>query len=65
MKVLFQLTDQDAQIIALEKLGRKLTDEELYIVRKGLEFGLESWGEVMSLAIEGAIEIAKDLKQSN
>ena len=53
--VLFILTDADAQIMAKERIGRELTEDELYSVRKGLEWGLECWNEVMSVAIDEAV----------
>ena len=52
MKTLFRLTDEDAQILAREKIGRELTGCELERIKKGLEFGLECWEEVMITAIE-------------
>ena len=52
MKILFLLQDEDAQIIARAKIGRELTDDELELVKKGVEFGLECWEEVMTTAIE-------------
>ena len=57
MKILFQLTDEDAQILAMKKIGRKLSAEELEKVKTGLEFGLEYWEEVIITAIE---EIVSD-----
>lgn len=52
--VLFILTDEDAQTMAQTQIGRALTEDELYSVRKGLEWGLECWAEVMETAIEEA-----------
>ena len=57
VKILFQLTDEDAQILAMKKIGRKLSAEELEKVKTGLEFGLEYWEEVIITAIE---EIVSD-----
>jgi len=34
------ITLEDVQNEALEKIGRVLTDEEIDIVKKGMEFGL-------------------------
>ncbi|MCD6456678.1 MAG: hypothetical protein J7K81_07835 [Methanophagales archaeon] len=50
--ILFLLTDEDAQILAKERIGRELSYDELERVKKGLEFGLECWEEVMITAIE-------------
>ena len=38
--LLFYITKETMQNEALEKIGRSLTDEELYIAQKGLESGL-------------------------
>jgi hypothetical protein len=51
-KVLFQLTTEDVQNIALKRIGRKLMDDELYRVQKGIEFGLECWEDVVKAAID-------------
>jgi len=37
---IFLITLEDIQNEALEKIGRTLTDEEVQVARKGLEFGL-------------------------
>ena len=39
-ELLFYITKEDVQNEAMEKLGRHLTDEELYVARKGLDWGL-------------------------
>lgn len=39
-KLLFSISEKDAQAEALEKIGRTLNDEELEIAKKGLENGL-------------------------
>lgn len=52
MKVLFQLTDEDAQYLAMKVIERELSEDELRRVKKGLEFGLEYWEEVMITAIK-------------
>ncbi|MFH1861094.1 MAG: hypothetical protein ABH870_08840 [bacterium] len=36
----FAITLEDLQSESLENIGRILTDEEIYIAKKGLEFGL-------------------------
>ena len=39
-EVLFYISKEDVQNEAMEKLGRHLTDDELYIAQKGLDSGL-------------------------
>jgi hypothetical protein len=39
-KVLFSISEDDMQIEAEEKIGRKLTDDEMQIAKKGLEYGI-------------------------
>ena len=38
--LVFAITLDDLQNESLEKIGRTLTNEEIYIAKKGLEFGL-------------------------
>jgi len=47
MKNVFTINREDVQRIAMKKLGRKLTTEEIERVKKGVEFGLECWEEVV------------------
>lgn len=54
----FTISSEDVQYVAMEKMGRKLTTEELYQVKKKIEFGLEYWEEVVGYAIEGLQETA-------
>jgi len=50
---IFKIGVDDAQNIALERIGRELTLEELKRVKKGVEFGLElSWDVVVKTAID-------------
>lgn len=39
-ELLFYITKEDVRYEAIEKLERHLTEEELHIARKGLEWGL-------------------------
>ena len=39
-KPLFTIAVEDIQSVALERLGRTLSDDELLIAKKGLEWGL-------------------------
>ena len=38
--LVFAITLEDLQSESLKKIGRTLTDQEIYIAKKGLEFGL-------------------------
>ena len=58
-KILFCLIEAAAQEMAKREIDRRLTDEELYQVQKGLEFGFEFWEEVMRTAIEEAVKTSK------
>ena len=51
---LFILTEEDAQIMAKELIGRELTPEEMRGVKKGVENGLDDWQIVMSAAVRYA-----------
>lgn len=53
MDYIFKIGVDDAQEIAVERIGRKLTLDELEQVKKGVEFGLElSWDVVVKTAID-------------
>lgn len=39
-EVVFVITKEDLQYEAKEKLGKELTEEEIEIAKKGLQFGL-------------------------
>ena len=52
----WQLTESDIQYYAERVLGRRLTEEEMESVIKGLEYGLgEYYAEVISLAVDNAV----------
>ncbi|MCL2417455.1 MAG: hypothetical protein FWD02_05930 [Bacteroidales bacterium] len=38
--VVFQITIEDLQCEAMERLGRELTDDEIYTAKKGVEWGI-------------------------
>ena len=38
--IIFQITEKDIQVEAMERIGRELTDDEMDIARKGIEWGL-------------------------
>ena len=53
MEHIFAISTEEAQHYALNRIGRKLTYDELEQVKKGVEFGLElSWEEVLFTAID-------------
>ena len=57
MDYIFKIGVDDAQEIALKRIGRELTIDELKQIRKGVEFGLElSWDVVVKTAIDEIIE---------
>jgi hypothetical protein len=39
-QIIFSIAVEDLQYEAKEKIGRELTEEEIQIAKKGLEFGL-------------------------
>lgn len=53
MDNVFAISVKDVQQIAMRKIGRKLTIEELEQIQRGIEFGLElSWMEVVEDSID-------------
>lgn len=57
MKNVFCIPVEDVQLIASQRIGRKLTFDELKQVQKGVEFGLElCWDGVVKTAIDEATE---------
>ena len=55
MKVLYPITVDDLQNDAIKRIGRKLTDDELYTAKKCVELGLSS---IMDITLKSAIEEA-------
>lgn len=55
-RIMYALTVEDAQTCAEETINRKLTEDELRLVQKGIEsaFG-HQWTEIMEIAIEEAV----------
>ena len=57
--LIFGITVEDIQKIAIDKLGRELTIEELDEVKNGDEYGLFIWEEVVRYAINEAVKLNK------
>ncbi len=57
MEVICPITIGDLQNDALKRIGRELTDDELYIAKKCVESGLLC---VMSITLKAAIDEAID-----
>jgi len=54
---IFTVTVDDLQNEAINRIGRKLTDDELYTAKKGIESGLSfDIDTVMKAAIDEAIK---------
>lgn len=56
-RILWYLQESDAQKIAVELFGRKLTAEELQNVQRGLDIGFENcWFDILDEAVRIAVE---------
>lgn len=56
-EVIFAITKEDLQYEAIEKIGRELTDEEILVAKKALEWGIgESIGIVYKTIFSEMIE---------
>lgn len=51
-RILWCVLEDDAQEMAMRILGRRLSEDELYRVKKSLEYGFEDWTIVLKTAIE-------------
>ncbi len=58
MRNIFTIPVEDVQYLAKKKFGRKLNIYELEQVKKGVEFGLECWEDVVKYALSD-LEIDK------
>ena len=56
-KVIYPITIGDLQNDAIKRIGRRLTDGELYIAKKCMECGLST---IMDITLKAAIEEAVD-----
>jgi hypothetical protein len=57
MKPVFVLTEADVTQVARQKFGvDELTEEQMHQVKKGVEFGLECWEEVVTAALQEVLD---------
>lgn len=62
-KTIFSVTVEELQDEAMDRIGRKLTDGELYTAGKGIVSGLSfGIGTVFGAAIDSAVEVWKKKK---
>ena len=50
-EIIYAITVEDVQRIAKQKMGRLLDYTEIYSVKKGIEWGLDNWDEIIKVAI--------------
>lgn len=50
-EIIYAITVADVQETAKNRIGRKLTFDEVYQVRKGIEWGFFDWEDVVSESI--------------
>lgn len=60
-EIIYPITVEDLQNEAISRIGRKLTDDELYTAKKCIEWGLSA---VIDITMKAAIEeaVAKNRK---
>ena len=51
-EIIFALTVADVQELARRKLGRTLDFYEMHSVKKGVEWGLDYWDDIIKVAID-------------
>jgi hypothetical protein len=54
-KRVFTIVEEDLQDVALERIGRELTPDEMRKAIKNFENGIE-WHEVAAVAVDWAVE---------
>lgn len=65
-KILFSVTAEELQNEAVDRIGRKLTDEELYSAQKGIKLGLSFGIEtIFRTAIDQAVKIWEEKEPVN
>jgi len=57
VKPIFALTEADILQVAGRRFGvNELTEEQMSQVKKGIEFGLECWEEVVTAALQEVLD---------
>jgi len=51
-EIIFAMTVADVQCIAEQRLGRPLNHNEMYSVRKGVEWGMDNRDDLIKVAID-------------
>jgi hypothetical protein len=59
-KTVFVIEEWDVQEMARMRLGRELDEEEMYHVRKAVNWGMEFWYDVVGVAVDQAVEDARE-----
>lgn len=62
MENIFVVPVEDVQYLAKKRVGRELDIDELEMVKKGVEFGLECWEDVVKYAIDD-LELEKSAEK--
>ncbi|HCA67735.1 MAG: hypothetical protein A2249_03100 [Candidatus Jacksonbacteria bacterium RIFOXYA2_FULL_44_7] len=63
-EIIFAVTVEDLQNDAITRIGRKLTDDELYTAKKCIESGLSTViGITMKAAIDEAVSLNRQTEQ--
>lgn len=52
---IYRITFEEVQMVAQEKLGRGLSEHEIYLVEKGIDWYIDTY-EAISTAIEAYIQ---------
>lgn len=60
-EIVFALTVADVQYFAEQKLGRTLDYDEMHSVKKGVEWGLDYWDDVIKVAIDNLPSREEDI----
>ena len=66
-EIIYAITVEDVQSIAKQKMGRLLDYTEIYSVKKGIEWGLDNWDEIIKVAIGNlpSRELEEDIDEND